>query len=42
MEFSISVMCGGILIVPDANCSGVKSVDAAPGGYVMATVFGWF
>ena len=34
MGFSISVMCGG-------NCSGVKgehcSVDAAPGGYVMAT-----
>ena len=29
--------------IPDANCSGVKgeysSVDAAPGGYVMATVF---
>ena len=29
--------------IPDANCSGVKthhcSVDAAPGSYVMATVF---
>ena len=29
--------------IPDANCSGVKgehcSVDAAPGGYVMAMVF---
>ena len=28
--------------IPDANCPGVKrepcSVDAAPGGYVMATV----
>ena len=27
--------------IPDANCTGVKgehcSVDAAPGGYVMAT-----
>ena len=31
--------------VPDANCTGVKgehcSVDAAPGGDVMATVFWW-
>ena len=29
--------------VPDANCSGVKgehcSVDAAPGGHVIATFF---
>ena len=32
--------------IPDANCTGVKgehcSVDAAPSGYVMATVFLWF
>ena len=30
-------------LIPDVNCSGVKGehcrVDAAPGGYVMATVF---
>ena len=32
--------------IPDANCSGVNrehcSVDATPGGYVMATVFDGF
>ena len=33
-------------LIPDANCSGVKgghcSVDAVPGGHVMATVLLWF
>ena len=32
--------------IPDANCTGVKeehcSVDAASGGYIMATVFDSF
>ena len=32
--------------IPDVNCSGVKgercSVDAAPGGHAMATVFDGF
>ena len=42
MGFSISVMCGGI-IFQMRIARGVKgehcSVDAAPGGDVMATVF---